>query len=300
VAAPTIELRESNKLAMAAASSTGSAPAGTLYNRHALPVRIMHWVNVVALTVLLMSGLQIFNAHPALYWGDSSYSGRPPLVEIMDARDSGNGELVGVTRVFGHEFDTTGVLGLSTTADGQTNAIGFPAWATIPGFYSLALARDWHFFFAWILVLNGAAYVLYSLFSRHLLRDLAPTRAELDGIGTSIVDHAKFKHPTGEAAKRYNVLQKLAYLSVIFVLVPLLIICGWALSPWLNSIIPGWVDILGGRQSARTIHFLVAWLLFLFVAVHVFEVIVSGFWNHMRSMITGRYRIKPEARDAGR
>jgi thiosulfate reductase cytochrome b subunit len=183
-------------------------------------------------------------------------------------------------------------LGLSTISNGQTNAVGFPAWATIPGFYSLALARDWHFFFAWILVINGAAYVLYSLFSRHLLRDLAPTSAELDGIGTSIVDHVKFKHPTGEAAKRYNVLQKLAYLSVIFVLVPLLIICGWALSPWLNSIIPGWVDILGGRQSARTIHFLAAWLLFLFVAVHVFEVIVSGFWNHMRSMITGRYRIK--------
>ena len=105
-----------------------------------------------------MSGLQIFNAHPALYWGDSSYSGRPPLLEI-DARDSGNGEVIGVTRVFGHEFDTTGVLGLSTTADGQTKPHAFPAWATIPGFYSLALARDWHFFFAWILVLNGAAYV---------------------------------------------------------------------------------------------------------------------------------------------
>jgi thiosulfate reductase cytochrome b subunit len=142
--------------------------------------------------------------------------------------------------------------------------------------------------------------VLYSLFSRHLLRDLAPTRAELGGIGMSIVDHLKFKHPTGAAAKRYNVLQKLAYLSLIFVLVPLLVVAGWALSPWLNSIIPGWVDILGGRQSARTIHFLAAWLLFLFVAVHVFEVIVSGFWNHMRSMITGRYRITPEVHDAGR
>ena len=284
---------------MAAAPITGSAPTGTLYTRHALPVRIMHWVNVLALTILLMSGLQIFNAHPALYWGDSSYSGRPPLLQI-GARDSGNGEFSGVTRVFGHEFDTTGVLGLSTAPDGRTDTHAFPAWATIPGFYSLALARDWHFFFAWILVINGAAYVLYSLFSRHLLRDLAPTRVELGGIGTSIVDHLKFKHPTGAAAKRYNVLQKLAYLSVIFVLVPLMIIAGWALSPWLNSIIPGWVDILGGRQSARTIHFLVAWLLFLFVAVHVFEVIVSGFWNHMRSMITGRYRITPEAHDAGR
>jgi len=284
---------------MTTASITGSAPAGTLYDRHALPVRIMHWVNVVALTILLMSGLQIFNAHAALYWGDSSYSGRPPLFQI-GARATESGKLAGVTRVFGHEFDTTGVLGASTTADGRTSTRAFPPWATIPGFYSLALARDWHFFFAWVLVINGGAYVLYSLFSHHLLRDLKPTRAELGGIGTSIVDHLKFKHPTGAAAKRYNVLQKLAYLSVIFALVPLLVIAGWALSPWLNSIIPGWVDILGGRQSARTIHFLAAWLLFLFVAVHVFEVIVSGFWNHMRSMITGRYRITQEVHDADR
>ena len=119
------------------------------------------------------------------------------------------------------------------------------------------------------------------LFSRHLTRDLTPTGRELRGIGTSIVDHAKFKHPSGEAAKRYNVLQKLAYLSVIFVLLPLVILAGWAMSPWLNSILPGWVDLLGGRQSARTIHFIVAWLLSLFLAVHVFEVIVSGFWNHI-------------------
>ncbi|MDQ3189270.1 MAG: cytochrome b/b6 domain-containing protein, partial [Pseudomonadota bacterium] len=98
-----------------------------------------------------------------------------------------------------------------------------------------------------------------------------------------------------EEAKRYNVLQKLAYLSVIFVLLPLVILAGWAMSPWLNSIIPGWVDLLGGRQSARTIHFIVAWLLFLFLAVHVFEVIISGFWNHIRSMITGRYKIRTGA-----
>ena len=143
-------------------------------------------------------------------------------------------------------------------------------------------------------MLNGVAYVLYSLFSRHLMRDLTPTRDELKGVGTSVVDHVKFKHPTGEAAKRYNVLQKLAYLSVIFVLLPLVIIAGWAMSPWLNSTIPGWVDLLGGRQSARTIHFIVAWLLFLFLAVHVFEVIISGFWNHMRSMVTAAIESRPE------
>lgn len=276
---------------MAAASINSPASANYLYYRHTLPVRIMHWTNFVALTVLFMSGLHIFNAHPALYWGDSSYSGRPPLLQI-GAREAANGEAVGVTTVFGREFDTTGVLGVSTYSNGELNQHAFPAWITIPGGYSLALARDWHFFFAWILVLNGVAYVLYSLFSRHLMRDLAPTGGELRGVGTSIVDHLKFKHPSGEAAKRYNVLQKLTYLSVIFVALPLIILGGWAMSPWLDSIIPGWVDVFGGRQSARTIHFIVAWLLFLFLAVHVFEVIISGFWNHMRSMITGRYRVK--------
>ncbi len=276
---------------MAAASITSSAPPSYLYYRHSLPVRVMHWINFIALTVLFMSGLHIFNAHPALYWGDSSYSGRPPLLQI-GARQASNGESIGITTVFGREFTTTGVLGVSTYPNGQLNMHAFPAWATIPGPYSLALARDWHFFFAWIFVINGVAYVLYSLFSRHLTRDLAPTGGELRRIGTSISDHLKFRHPAGEAAKRYNVLQKLAYLSVIFVMLPLVILAGWAMSPWLNSIIPGWVDLLGGRQSARTIHFIVAWLLFLFLAVHVFEVIISGFWNHMRSMVTGRYRIK--------
>ncbi|MGZ9074178.1 MAG: cytochrome b/b6 domain-containing protein [Burkholderiaceae bacterium] len=279
---------------MAAASITSFAPPSYLYYRHTLPVRIMHWTNFFALTVLFMSGLHIFNAHAALYWGDSSYSERPPLLQI-GARETATGEAVGVTTLFGRQFDTTGVLGLSTYPNGEPNRHAFPTWVTIPGPYSLALARDWHFFFAWIFALNGVAYVLYSLFSRHLMRDLAPTGKELRGIGASIAEHVKFRHPTGEAAKRYNVLQKLAYLSVIFVLLPLVILAGWAMSPWLNSIFPGWVDLLGGRQSARTIHFIVAWLLFLFLAVHVFEVLISGFWNHMRSMITGRYRIKTEA-----
>ena len=273
---------------------TPARASSYLYYRHTLPVRVMHWTNFVALTVLFMSGLHIFNAHAALYWGQSSYSGRPPIFEITAREGVGSGP-IGITRVFGREFDTTGVLGVSKYPNGQVNQHAFPSWATIPGGYSLPMARDWHFFFAWIFVLNGVAYVLYSLFSRHLMRDLTPSSHELRGIGTSIVEHVKLKHPSGDAAKRYNVLQKLAYLSVIFVLLPLVILAGWGMSPWLNSIVPGWVDVLGGRQSARTIHFIVAWLLFLFLAVHVFEVIISGFWNHIRSMITGRYRIKTGA-----
>lgn len=265
-----------------------------LYYRHTAPVRVMHWINVVALTILMMSGLQIFNAHPALHWGKSSYTGNPPLLEIGARNDEAAGT-IGVTRVLGHEFNTTGVLGLSEQ-DGAAQAIAFPPWSTIPGYYSLATARAWHFFFAWVLVLNGIAYVIYSAISRHLARDLLPAGGELKTIRRSIVDHLLFRHPAGEASKRYNVLQKLAYLIVIFVLLPTVIVMGWAMSPWLNSILPGWVDVVGGRQSARTLHFLAAWLLVAFVLIHVFEVIVSGFFNHMRSMITGQYRVKEVAR----
>ena len=138
------------------------------------------------------------------------------------------------------------------------------------------MGRRWHLFFAWVFVLNGIAYVMYSLLGRHLARDLTPTRTELRSIGKSIRDHLRFTHPTGEAAKQYNVLQKLTYLAVIFGLLPLIILGGWAMSPRLDTAIPSWVDLLGGRQSARTIHFVGAWLLVAFVLIHVFQVIVTG------------------------
>jgi len=283
-------------------SDSPPAPAGArrsgsyLYYRHTLPVRLMHWINVVALTILLLSGLNIFSAHPALYWGKSSYTGRPPLFEIS-TREDGEGDPVGVTTIFGHDFVTTGVLGASEGPDGDLVERAFPSWLTIPDSRWLAMARRWHFFFAWVFVINGLCYVAYSIGSRHLGRDLAPDRPELRSIGRSIVEHLRFKHPTGEAAKRYNVLQKLTYLAVIFILLPLVILMGFAMSPRLDSLFPGWVDLFGGRQSARTIHFIVAWLLVAFVLVHVFEVIVSGFWNHLRSMISGRYRVTGEASD---
>lgn len=145
--------------------------------------------------------------------------------------------------------------------------------------------------FAWVLVINGLAYLAYTLASRHLVRDLTPTRTDWRSIGRSIKDHLLLRHARGEATRRYNILQKLAYLVVIFVLFPLLILMGWAMSPGLDSLVPGWIDVFGGRQSARTLHFLVAWALVAFVFIHVFEVIVSGFWNNLRSMLTGRYRI---------
>ena len=224
-----------------------------LYPRHALAVRVMHWLNVIALVVLLMSGLQIFNAHPTLNWGRQSYDGAAPFLELHG---------------------------------------GFPDWATLPGMRWLSMGRKWHFFFAWLLVINGFAYIVYSIASRHLRRDLAPTRTDWRSIGRSIVDHLRFRHPTGEAAKRYNVLQKLAYLFVIFGLVPFIVLMGLAMSPRIDALWPGWIDFVGGRQSARTWHFIGAFLLVMFVLVHVFEVVITGFWNNLRSMITGKYAIE--------
>jgi thiosulfate reductase cytochrome b subunit len=271
--------------------SASRSPVSYLYYRHTLPVRIMHWVNVVAFLLLLMSGLQIFNAHPALNWGRSSYTGQPPVLQ-MYARQAEDGALIGITQVLGHDFITTGVLGASRTSNGELMARGFPAWATLPGPQWLAMGRRWHLFFAWVLVINGLAYLTYSVLSRHLVRDLAPGKEDWRSLGQSVRDHLLFRHPHGEAEKHYNVLQKLAYLFVIFVLVPLIIITGWSMSPRLDAIIPGWVDWLGGRQAGRTIHFVAAWTLVAFVLIHVFEVVVSGLWNHLRSMITGRYRIR--------
>lgn len=270
----------------------GSAPREPLYYRHRLPVRIMHWINVLALTLLLMSGLQIFNAHPALYWGHSSYSGRAPLLSI-GAEQRADGSLQGVTTLFGHRFPTTGVLGASRVG-GQLVERGFPAWLTLPGPQWLAMGRRWHFFFAWVFVLNGLAYLVYTVASRHLARDLWPDRQDRRSIGRSIRDHLRFRHPRGDAARRYNVLQKFTYLFVIFGLLPFIALMGWAMSPRLDTLIPGWVDLVGGRQSARTLHFIAAWLIVAFVLVHVFEVVISGTWNNLRSMISGRYRVPPE------
>src|SRR5438067_1482 len=265
-----------------------------LFYRHRLPVRVMHWINVLSFFLMLMSGLGIFNAHPHLYWGKASDFDAPLL--SMSARPGAGGEPHGVTQIGTHVFDTDGVLGASRVAgEPRQSERAFPSWATIPGRQSLATARHWHLFFAWVFVLNGLAYVTFTVASGHLRRDLVPRKAELRGIAGSLRDHLLFRHPAGDEAKRYNVLQNLAYLAVIFVLLPLIVLAGLGMSPRLDTLFGGWVDVVGGRQSARTLHFAAACLLVAFVAVHVFEVIVTGLWNNLRSMITGYYRLPGDA-----
>ena len=272
----------------------GAASTGNLYYRHSLPLRIMHWSNVLFLALLLMSGLNIFNAHPALYWGRQSYDGSSPVLELK-AVENGDGVISGVTRIFSRELDTTGYLGASIDPSGDVSERGFPSWITLPAWQWLAMARRWHFFIAWLFVVNGIAFVTHAIVTRHLQNDLVPTKQDLRSIGKTFVDHLLFRHPKGEASKHYNVLQKGAYLSVIFFILPLMILMGLGMSPAMDSLFPGWVDIFSGRQSIRTIHFVIAWSLVLFVMIHVFMVIVTGFWNNIRSMITGYYKIKLES-----
>ena len=263
-----------------------------LVKRHSAATRLTHWINALALAVLLMSGLQIFNAHPALYWGHKSTFAAPWIAMTAAERD---GRSVGLTRLGPITLETTGVLGYSGPP-GARAARGFPAWATIPSYRSLADGRNWHFFFAWLLVGNGAVYLAVSLLSGHLARDLWPRREQLKlaHIAHEIATHARLQFPRGEAARSYNVLQKASYLAVILVLLPLMVATGLAMSPGLDAGAPWLVDLFGGRQSARTVHFLCAFTLVAFVAVHLVMVVASGTWNNVRSMITGRYAIEVE------
>ena len=235
--------------------------------RHPVAIRISHWINAVCLTLLLMSGLQIFNAHPALYWGKASSFDDPAL--SMTAPSSLFAGERGVTTIGSHSFDTTGVLGLSYDEVGNPVARAFPSWATLPSGQDLATGRRWHFLFAWLLVINGLAYLVFGLLTGQLRDRVLPARDQIRGFWESVREHLLLRFARGDDAKRYNIIQKLTYLGVIFVLLPLQVLAGLAMSPAMDAAAPVLLDLFGGRQSARTVHFIVAGLLTLFVIVHV-------------------------------
>jgi thiosulfate reductase cytochrome b subunit len=253
---------------------------------------VAHWIVALCLPILALSGLQIFNAHPALYWGDRSDRDRALLA--LEAVPTPDGGLRGVTRILGVEIDTTGVLGASRDDDDTLSERGFPRWATLPGEQWLALGRRWHFFFAWILAVTGVGFTVWALLAGHYTRDVVPWPRDLRGLGQSLRDHLRFRHPRGAAAARYNVMQKIAYATMLLGLGPLIVLTGLAMSPSIDAAVPFVVRGLGGRQSARTLHFVLTFAFAAFIASHVFMVVATGVVNNVRSMVTGWYRIHDE------
>ncbi|GAA4216242.1 cytochrome b/b6 domain-containing protein [Sphingomonas endophytica] len=227
--------------------------AATMIHRHRLATRVWHWLNAVAIFILIGSGLGISNAHPRLYWGR-----------------------------YGANFDHA-----------WAQLPRFPAWLTIPASYNLAISRRWHLFFALVLGFSLLAYMIVSLLNRHFQRDLRVRRRD---VGTAhlradVRAHLALRFHDPEAPGEYNALQKLSYVAVIFFALPLVIFTGLALSPGMDAAWPWLLDLFGGRQSARSLHFVAMAVIALFTIVHLALVILAGWRNELRSMLTGWWRV---------
>ncbi len=226
---------------------------GTPLRRHRLATRLWHWINAVALFILLGSGLGIANAHPRLYWGR-----------------------------YGANFDHAGATRPHV-----------PGGRPIPAGYNLARARRWHLFFALVLAFGLLAYMVAGLVNRHFQRDLAVRREDVSPrhLARDVRDHLAFRFHDPDDPGRYNSLQKWSYVAVIFALLPLMVGTGLALSPGMDAAWPWLLDLFGGRQSARSVHFVAAALLGGFTVVHLALVILAGAVNEVRSMVTGWWRV---------
>ena len=267
---------------------------GSVVRRHRLSTRLWHWTNALTLAIMLMSGLMIFNAHPRLYWGQYGANFDRAWFEI------GSVGAHGYMRVGALQIPTSGVLGTWHNADGKLVHLAFPGWATIPTSYSLADARVWHLAFAWVLALVLTLYLGWSLYNRHIQRDLRITAKEAAprNVWHDIREHARLRFPTGRAALKYNILQKISYSAVLFGLIPLMIATGLTMSPNLNAGLNFLLHLFGGRQSARSLHFIAAAGLLAFFFVHIAMVVLAGPLNEMRSIITGKYRLPGKPEDA--
>ena len=266
----------------APASAVETRDAETLVARHSATTRITHWLTVLAFIVLVMSGLQIFNAAPYLDASDKSNPQRRVLEIGADTTNS-----AGVVTLFGHAFRAGNVLGYTDDGMGGLAERAFPGWITLPGYQALADGRRWHLFFAWVLVICGAAYFVAG-FRRDDLQKLILRRADLPKLLPMQLYYLRLrKEPPPHG--RYNPLQKAAYTLVLFVFTPLIVITGLALSPGMDAIAAPLTAVFGGRQFARLWHFVLMIALIGFVFVHVTLVASTGVFNNLRSMITGKY-----------
>lgn len=257
--------------------------------RHPLVVRAWHWLNAGCFVVLLLSGFQIFNYHPRLYLGDTGYYDTPAIFEIGGRPDVNRQE--SWVRIGSVKIPTTHVLGGAEVTDMGVRNQAFPWWLRLPSKVHLGLGRGWHFLTAWILFISLTSYLSYTLFRGRLRTTLLPARDQLHhkAVARDIWMHLRLKHHKGSAALRYNLLQKISYLTVLFVLLPTMIATGMTMSNSAVAAFPWLIDLFHGRQTARTIHFICANTLLAFVLIHLFQVVVAGFRREMRSMLTGWY-----------
>jgi len=258
----------------------------SLAYRHNRVTRLTHWINAVALAILFMSGLQIFNAFPHLHWGSKA---EPGQAFLSIASTSEDGDVHGYTELFGYRIDTTGVLGVQNTDLGPSPR-AFPSWLTIPGYFWLAGGRRWHFFFAWLFVLNGILYFIYNFLNGHMRKFLFTPR-DAAKVPAMILYYLRVRRESPQEGE-YNPLQKLAYTSVFVILTPLVFLSGLAMSPQLDVAFNWLPAIFGGRQAARSVHFILAFGFLTFTFGHVFMVLTTGVLNNMRSMVTGWYKEK--------
>lgn len=229
-----------------------SAGPTSIY-KHRRTTRLWHWTNALSVFIMIGSGLMIFNAHTNLYWGQ-----------------------------YGANLDTPWL-----------SLPRFPGWITIPGSYNLALARRWHLLFSLVLAFNLLAFMIASLVNRHFQRDLRIRAKELSPshLAHDVKEHLAFRFHDPAQPGAFNILQKLAYATAIFILLPLVILTGLTLSPGMNAAWPWLLDLFGGRQSARSLHFIAMVGIVAFVVVHLVLVILAGPINEIRSMITGRWKV---------
>ena len=254
--------------------------------RHSVVTRITHWAGALAMFVLVMSGLQIFNAAPHLEAADKSDPSKQVLA--IGAEENG-GQPEGYVNLLGAKFNTTHVLGYTSDGMGGEGPRAFPGWITLPGYQDLASGRHWHLFFGWVLVASGLTYIIGAALRKDLgLLILRP--ADLPKLLPMQLYYFRLRKNPPPYGK-YNPLQKLAYTVVIFVFCPLVVLSGLALSPGVDSWMPWLTALLGGRQFARLWHFVLTFALTGFIVTHLILVLSTGFFNNMRSMISGKYRL---------
>jgi thiosulfate reductase cytochrome b subunit len=247
---------ESAHVPLDAAASTSAPPVpATAAPRHSLLVRITHWITTLCFFALLITGAEIVVSHPRFYWGETGNILTTPLFKIPIPSS--------------RALVPTGYGYVLPDQNGWSRALHFQA--------------------AWIAVLTGLLYLIFGFISGHFRKDLFPAKPDRSwrSFSASIKNHLLFKKPNEADAWSYNPPQRLAYLFVIFILFPLVIWTGLALSPAFDSAFPAAVTLLGGRQSARTLHFFISIALTLFLIVHVVMVYLAGFWTRTRAMITG-------------